>query len=153
LVQQEVQRNQERGCYRSHKTDTECLQDTKDKGEKEMSTQQTQKEFLKEGNYLIDEVKTRAEKGSPYFFSPNTMRGFSSRISELCWKVKDDIYFITSEADRFDHHKGSIRAYTIRTCDIEGDINTIGEFQGHATLRDARQGIKAILEKKNDCRR
>jgi len=113
-----------------------------------MSTQQTQKEFLKDGNYLIDEVKTRAEKGSNYFFSPATMRGFSSRISELCWKVKDDIYFITSEADRdYIKHAGSVRAYSIRKCSIEGNIDTIGEFQGHATLRDARQGIKTIFER------
>lgn len=118
---------------------------------KKLSTQQTQKEFLKDGNYLIDEVKTRAEKGSNYFFSPATMRGFSSRLSELCWKVKDDIYFITSEADRdYIKHAGSVRAYTIRKCSVEGNIDTIGEFQGHVNLRDARQEIKAILERKNE---
>ncbi len=112
--------------------------------------QQTQKQFLKDGNYLIEEVKTRAEKGSPYFFNADTMRGFSSRISELCWRVKDDIYFITSEADKsYIKHKGSTRAFTIRKCDLSGDINTIGEFQGHDTLTDARKEIKEIWESKN----
>ena len=104
-------------------------------------------QFLKSGNYLIDQVRTRAEKGSPHFFDADTMRFFSSRISELCWKKEDDIYFITSEADKGPyHHKGSIRAYTVRVCDINGDINTIGKFQEHATLRDARNTIKEILE-------
>ena len=95
----------------------------------------------------MEEVKSRAEKGSPHFFDADTMRCFSSRISELCWKSGDDIYFITSEADKsYIKHKGSIRAYTVRKCDLNGDINTIGTFQGHTTLNQARREIKTILE-------
>ena len=80
------------------------------------------KQFIESGNYLIDEVKARAEKGSPYFFNDGTMKFFSSRTSDLCWKVGEKIYFITSEADKGPHlHQGSARAWTVRHIDKDGD--------------------------------
>ena len=113
-----------------------------------------QKEFLNSGRYLIDQVKTRAEKNHSYFFSIDTMRFFSSRVSGLMWSegnLKDYqtevIYFITSEADKSNFkHSGSIRAYTIRKCDANGDIVTIGKFQEFKTLNSARIEIKDIME-------
>lgn len=102
-------------------------------------------QFISSGKYIVNNIKSR-HKG--HFFDPDTMRFFSSRISELCWIKNDDIYFITSEADKSHiKHQGSIRAYTIRKCSINGDINTIGKFQGHDTLYQARKGIKEIIEK------
>jgi len=117
---------------------------------------QTMKDFVKSGSYLIDEVKRRAEKGSKYFFSADTMRAFSSRISELAfqqggstdssYKTKD-IYFITSEADRgYIKHSGSVRGYTVRCCDKDGDIQTMGKFQMFDSVNEARKEIKKILE-------
>jgi len=103
----------------------------------------TTKQFIDSGNFLEDEVRRRAEKGSPHFFDKDTMRFFSSRVSELMWKKGSDIYFITSEQDR--GMTGSVRSFTVRKTDADGDINSIGEFQGHATLGDARQAIKDII--------
>jgi len=106
-----------------------------------------QKQFIASGNYLIDEVKRRAEKGSPHFFDADTMRFFSSRVSELAWQKDEIIYFITSEADKSYHkHSGSIRAWTVRKSDIDGDITTLGDFQGHETLSQARKAIKEVIE-------
>ena len=112
-------------------------------------------DFLKQGRYLIDEVKRRAEKGSPFFFNPETMRYFSSRVSELAWSKGDlknyqteDIYFITSERDTsFHKHSGSTRGYTVRLCDKTGDIQKVSEFQEFGTLAQARKFIKEVLEK------
>jgi len=112
-------------------------------------------DFLKQGRYLIDEVKRRAEKGSPFFFTPETMRFFSSRVSELAWSKGDlkdyqteDIYFITSERDTsFHKHSGSTRGYTVRLCDKTGDIQKVSEFQEFGTLAQARKSIKEVLEK------
>ena len=120
-------------------------------GTKKISVQ----EFLKQGRYLIDEVKRRAEKGSPFFFNPETMRYFSSRVSELAWSKGDlknyqteDIYFITSERDTsFHKHSGSTRGYTVRLCDKTGDIQKVSEFQEFGTLAQARKFIKEVLEK------
>ena len=60
-----------------------------------------QKEFLNQGQYLISECKTRSLKADKFFFNDDTMRFFKSRISDLCWKIKDDIYFITSEKHQY----------------------------------------------------
>ena len=102
-----------------------------------------QKEFLKSGQYLIPEVKTLAENGhSKYWFTADTMRFFNCRISELCWKIKDKIYFISSEKQT----ENIPRLYTIRLCLIDGEIKTIGKFQEYKTKNEARNIIKGILE-------
>lgn len=107
----------------------------------------TMKNFIESGNYLIDEVKTRSEKNAKHFFDADTMRFFSSRVLELAWKKADEIYFITSEADNGRiKHQGSIRAFTVRKSNANGSIDTIGDFQEHATKRDAQKAIKEILE-------
>ena len=111
------------------------------------------KQFLDRGRYLEDEIKRRAEKGSPHFFDKDTMRFFSSRISELMWSEgelkdyqKSNIYFITSEADKGrTHHAGSARAFTVRIIDADGDINALGKFQGFSTLGEARRAIKDAI--------
>jgi len=107
----------------------------------------TMKQFIESGNFLEDEIKRRAEKGSPFFFSKDTMRFFSSRLSELMWKdANRNIWFITSEQDKgTTQHAGSTRAFTVRKIDEGGDIQKAGDFQGHATLGDARQAIKDII--------
>jgi len=102
-----------------------------------------QKEFLKSGQYLISEVKTLAENGhSKYWFEADTMRFFNCRISELCWKIKDRIYFISSEkqSEKYD------RLYTVRVCLLDGNIETYSKFQEYENINEARKIIKGILE-------
>ncbi len=109
----------------------------------------TMKEFLNEGNYAIDTVKSRAENGkSPHFFDADTMRFFSSRISEKTWELKDsdEIYFITSEADNSRiKHAGSVRQYTVRSCGKDGNIEKVSEFQEFPTIREAQKFLKEYL--------
>ena len=102
------------------------------------------KQFLQSGNYFLDEIKTRAEKGSPHFFDTDSMRFFSSRISELAWKIENKIYFITSE-----QNKGTAnpRGWTVRICDKDGDLQKLGEFQEYSSLNEARKAIKGEIEK------
>ena len=104
----------------------------------------TYSKFLKSGQYLISEVKTLAENGySKYWFSTDTMRFFNCRISELCWKIRDEIYFISSEKQ-----PNYNRLYTIRLCLPNGEIKTINEFQEYKNMNEARNEIKRILENK-----
>ena len=108
-----------------------------------------QKEFLKSGQYLISEVKTLAENGhSKYWFSADTIRFFNSRISDLCWKIKDKIYFISSEKQPENNLKKYNRLYTIRLCLLDGEIKTINEFQEYKTINEARNIIKILIIKK-----
>jgi hypothetical protein len=102
-----------------------------------------QKEFLDIGQYLIPQIKTLAENGySKYWFNADTMRFFNSRISELCWKINDKIYFISSErqSEKYD------RLYTVRVCLLDGNIETYSKFQEYSTINEARKIIKRILD-------
>ena len=113
----------------------------------------TMKQFNESGAYLEDEVRRRSDKKGGHFFDKDAMRFFSSRVSELMWQKGDvknyqtnPIYFITSEQDRGHiQHAGSVRAFTVRKADADGNIDTVGEFQGHATLGDARKEIQSII--------
>ncbi len=106
-----------------------------------------QKIFSLSGQYLIDEIKKRAEKQHSHFFDVDTMKFFSSQISNLCWSKGSDIYFITSEKDTGRvKHAGSIRAFTVRKCSENGYIVTIGKFQEHETLAQARTAIQEVLK-------
>jgi len=97
--------------------------------------------------YYVDEVKARAEKRHSHFFDADTMRFFSSRISELCYMVNQDIYFITSEADRGRiKHQGSKRAFTLRKIDQLGNITTVSKFQEYTTRHQALKALSKLLE-------
>lgn len=89
----------------------------------------------------INEVKERAEKKHSHFFDADTIRFFKSRPSFECYKVKDDIYFITSE--RRDHTVP--RFWTNRKVDLDGNIETVGKFQDHSSLREARKALLDFL--------
>ncbi len=107
-----------------------------------------QKIFSLSGQYLIDEIKKRAEKQHSHFFDTNAMKFFSSKISDLCWSKGSDIYFVTSERDTSQvKHSGSIRAFTVRKCSDNGNIDTVGKFQQHKTLQQARTAIQEVLQK------
>ena len=116
----------------------------------------TFKAFIESGNYLISIVEKRNTETGHYFFNAENMRGVSCRVLELAWRkdcliseipVHDEIYFITSEADRdsFTYHKGCVRAYTVRKLRSDGSIETIGDFQEHATKREAQKAIYEIV--------
>jgi hypothetical protein len=111
----------------------------------------TIKEFLKAGHYLENELRRRQRYNGGCWFSNDSMKFFSCRVSELMWqkggsndssyKTKD-IYFITSEADS----TNSVRAFTIRKANENGDITTIGDFLEWPTLYYARKELKKLIE-------
>jgi hypothetical protein len=76
-----------------------------------------------------------------YFFSPDTMRYFRSRIAPDLIHTSEGIVFITSEQFQCD---GRIdpRLYTVRIMQEDGDIDDIGGFQQFNTLRQARKFAK-----------
>ena len=107
-----------------------------------------QRIFSLSAQYLINEIKKRAEKQHSHFFDTDAMKFFSSRISDSCWEKGSDIYFITSERDTGRvKHAGSIRAFTVHKCSENGNIDTVGKFQEHETLYQARASIQEVLQK------
>lgn len=96
--------------------------------------------------HTIDDVKiANRESTQPYWFSPDTLRFFGSRIGRTLY---DGRYFLTSE--QRDHE--SPRRYTIRQAMPDGTIETVGEFQAYATRAEALMHLQGIItHKKGRC--
>ena len=95
----------------------------------------------------ISQIKAANSAAGLYFFSPDTMRFFRSRVASST--VYGGRYFITSEQ----FNAGSPRLYTIRRCNDNGSIDTVGEFQGYKTLKAAKLAAKELgaPDYCNDC--
>jgi hypothetical protein len=85
----------------------------------------------------ISDVKAANKAAGLYFFERSTMRFFNSRIESPLYKGR---YFITSERGSHD----ILRRYTIREVRPNGDIHTVGKFQGYNFKEDARDAIKNL---------
>lgn len=93
----------------------------------------------------IAEIKAANKASGGYWFSPDTIRFFNSKIES---DVMYGHFFITSE--RFDHN--SPRLYSVRYCDKDGDIMTVGKVQGHKTKAAAKAFIDTIAFKSGEDR-
>lgn len=68
------------------------------------------------------------------WFSPGAMSFFQSKVET---SVLAERYFVTSE-----HREGpGDRRYTVRIVDDEGAVDTVGDFQQHATLAEAKAAL------------
>lgn len=83
----------------------------------------------------ISELKELSRANGNCWFDKETMRFWNSHICSgiICGK-----YFITSE----DNYNGTKTLYSIRTFNEKGEIDTVGEFQGYATIQDARDALR-----------
>jgi hypothetical protein len=88
--------------------------------------------------YSMAEIIYANRRLGQHFFSDGAKRFFNSRIGQSVYGGR---YFITSE--QFDRDR-SPRLYTIREC-INGNIETVGEFQQYETHAQARSAIKKLL--------
>lgn len=99
---------------------------------------------MHENEISIDEVKRINAKHGYYYFSQDTMRFFSSKVSTIAYKVGNKAYFITSEQNKLSGNDP--RKWTIRAIDLAtGRIQTIGEFQEFNSNREAKNQLKEIL--------
>lgn len=85
----------------------------------------------------IDEIKAANAARGDFWFSPDTMRFFRSRI---VGKVMFGHYFVTSEKSNDYDAK---RRYTVRYAHDDGEVTTIGEFRQWNTPDQARAAIRA----------
>lgn len=85
-------------------------------------------------SYDLALIKAAHQNHGGHFFSAGALRFFRSRISEKVHQGPGGIYFVTSE--QFD--ECSPRLYTVRHFQpISCGIDTVGQFQQHATGRPA----------------
>jgi len=82
----------------------------------------------------ITGIKKLAKEGkSPYFFSPDTMNFFNSKVYQDVRKVEKGYLFITSEVFGND-----IKHYSVRFIDLNGAIETIEKYH---SLKDAKEHL------------
>lgn len=86
----------------------------------------------------IEAIKSAAanSKHSTYWFDADTMRYFSTRVADYVIPMTDDSGSLFITSDKQDEE--SLRRYTVRKCDLDGEISTVGEFLGHKNMTQAR---------------
>ena len=89
----------------------------------------------------IAAVKRANAAAGQHFFSPATVRYFSSRVES---KLIDGRYFVTSEQYEPSEGPPDPRRYTVREALPSGHVTTVGEFQQHATLDAALAAARAL---------
>ena len=83
----------------------------------------------------ITSIKKLATDGkSPYFFNPDTMRFFSSKVYKYVKKIDKGYLFLTSEV-----FGDEPRHYAVRFIDFNGSIETIEKYH---SLKDAKEHLK-----------
>ena len=86
----------------------------------------------------IDDVKAANARAGFYFFSQDTLRFFSSRISS---HVYGHGVIVTSERNEID---GQPRRYSVRLALPTGEVETLGEFQNFATSGQAHAFARKV---------
>lgn len=82
-----------------------------------------------------------------HFFDQDTMSGFNSQLEP---KVYHGCYFITSEAfvpSTYMKSRGMPdlpRRWTIRLCNQDGAITTVGQFQAYQSVEEAETALMAM---------
>lgn len=127
------------------KEDKKFVKAVKKMQKKEMKAIDVMKDILKEtkrdefGLAMADVMRINKEKGQ-YFFTPDTMRFFKSKVESKLYKDK---YFITSEQAPDMPRKYSVRKFDKKT----GDISTVGEFQAYGSKESAKEALKKLKVK------
>lgn len=92
----------------------------------------------------LSEARQANAAAGYYWFSPDTMKFFRTRVSESSFTpVADGTLFVTS--DRSPHGAGWTRVYTVRFISAapenRGQVDTVGEFGDYASLSGARAAV------------
>ena len=97
----------------------------------------------------IAKIKRASLDAGSFFFSPGTMRFFSSRVLERVYYGADGVfYFVTSEQFVPSSGPAHARRYTVRKwSEAEPDfVDTVGGFQGYATGRAANKAAAELAD-------
>lgn len=90
----------------------------------------------------FDDIRKRNAAAGFKWFEPDTMRFFSSRVQSTFYGAPDGrAYFVSSERG-----PSGRRGYSVRVANLDGSIDTVGEFQGYTTGRAAHAAAKQAAE-------
>lgn len=91
--------------------------------------------------YSIADIRKAHETAGGFWFSPDAMRFWGTIVDFVVYPTEAGTYFVSSDWT-FDDG----RAYSVRFCDLGGDISTVG-FQVFGSRNAARQVAKDLAEK------
>jgi hypothetical protein len=95
----------------------------------------------------IDQIKSANRKAGCFFFSPDTMRFFRSRVGSTVYQGPGGVYFVTSEQFVPSRGRPAPRLYTVRVFDpATGEVDTAGEFNSLTKGRAQRAARKLADE-------
>lgn len=80
-----------------------------------------------------------------YWFAPDTLRFFGSRIYWHTLTEIDGGYLFISSEDNFDRTE---KRFSVRSVNADYDIDTVGEFNGYETFPEAKKVLKALTVEK-----
>ena len=93
--------------------------------------------------YTIEEIKEANRKAGQHFFDADTLRFFSSRISDVYCGL-GGVFFVTSEKKCFND---TTRVFTVRKFNSDnGHIDTVGNF-GQLSRYLAHKRAKTLASK------
>lgn len=87
------------------------------------------------------DVKRANREHGHYFFEPDTLRFFDSRVGRTLYGGR---YFVTSEQFHDGRGYSAPRMYTIREALPSGEIKTVGEFQEYETSAEANRVARQL---------
>lgn len=78
-----------------------------------------------------------------HWFDRRTMKFFGCRLPRTCYMAADgSLLFVTSEAS---DPWMQPRRYSVRRMDVDGEMDTIGDFHSHECREDAMAVLRAEL--------
>lgn len=81
-------------------------------------------------------IRELNEETGQHWFKPDTLRFFKSRVYSPVYTLPDgSALFVSSEKNEWNDP----RLYTVRHATMDGNINSIGDFQAFDTLDKARR--------------
>ncbi len=96
--------------------------------------------------HTLDQIKRAAESAGSHWFDRSALRYFSSRIGQKVYPVPGGALFVSSEQFRGLFSPDGPRLYSVRSCTIAGQIDTVGEFQAHSS-RESAHNYAAKLQR------
>jgi hypothetical protein len=94
--------------------------------------------------HTLDQVKRVAYSAGSHWFDRSALRFFNSHISETVYPVPGGALFVSSERFRGLYEPDRERLYTVRSCSVDGDIKTVGDFQQWRTAKQAHARAKFL---------
>lgn len=88
--------------------------------------------------HTLEQIKRANDRHGNHWFSADSMRFFRGKCSE---KIIAGRYFVSSEQ----YSSDSKRLYTIRCALNSGAIETVGQFQGYESQREAEKDLREML--------